>query len=83
MKNSWKLQDAKAHFSQVVREAIKKGPQYVTLRGTEAVVILSVEQYNKSQSQKKSFKHLLLNCPKIEDGLPVERQKDIPRSIDL
>jgi prevent-host-death family protein len=83
MKNSWKLQDAKAHFSQVVQDALKKGPQYVTLRGTQAVVIISVEQYNKSRSHKKSFRDFLLHCPRLDEGLPVERQKDLPRSIDL
>jgi prevent-host-death family protein len=42
---AWKLQDAKAHFSQVVREAREQGPQRVTLRGKDAVVILSAEDY--------------------------------------
>ena len=41
MNTSWKLQDAKAKFSQVVENALKIGPQYVTRRGQEAVVILS------------------------------------------
>jgi antitoxin Phd len=42
---TWKLQDAKAHFSQVVREAREHGPQRVTLHGKDAVVILSAEDY--------------------------------------
>jgi prevent-host-death family protein len=42
---AWKLQDAKAHFSQVVREAREQGPQRVTLHGKDAVVILSAEDY--------------------------------------
>ena len=33
MNTSWKLQDAKAKFSQVVENALKVGPQYVTRRG--------------------------------------------------
>jgi hypothetical protein len=37
---AWKLQDAKARFSQVVREALEHGPQRVTLHGKDAVVIL-------------------------------------------
>jgi hypothetical protein len=27
---AWKLQDAKAHFSRIVREALELGPQRVT-----------------------------------------------------
>jgi prevent-host-death family protein len=43
----WKLQDAKAHFSQVVREAQQHGPQRVTVHGRDAVVILSAEEYDR------------------------------------
>jgi prevent-host-death family protein len=42
---AWKLQDAKARFSQVVRQARTQGPQRVTVHGTDAVVILSAEDY--------------------------------------
>ena len=41
----WKLEDAKARFSQVVREACENGPQRVTVRGKDAVVILSAADY--------------------------------------
>ncbi len=36
----WRLQDAKARFSEVVREAQQRGPQRVTLHGKDAVVIV-------------------------------------------
>lgn len=42
---AWKLEDAKARFSEVVRLAREKGPQRVTLRGQEAVVVLSAQDY--------------------------------------
>ncbi len=44
---SWALQDAKARFSDVVDQARRKGPQTVTRRGLEAVVVVSVEQYRQ------------------------------------
>jgi prevent-host-death family protein len=44
---AWKLQDAKARFSQLVREALEHGPQRVTLHGKDAVVILSAEAYGR------------------------------------
>lgn len=43
----WKLEDAKARFSEVVRRAATAGPQLVTVRGREAAVVLSPEQYNQ------------------------------------
>ncbi len=43
--HTWKLEDAKARFSEVVRLARERGPQKVTVRGQEAVVILAMEDY--------------------------------------
>ncbi len=83
MKTTWKLQDAKAKFSQIVEDALKIGPQFVTRRGKKAVVVLSTEEFEKLVSKKPSFKEFLLNCPKIDDDFEFERQKDHPRSIEL
>ncbi|MBI1866841.1 MAG: type II toxin-antitoxin system Phd/YefM family antitoxin [Methylocystis sp.] len=41
---SWKLQDAKAKFSEVVRRARSEGPQRVTVRGKDAVVVIAAEE---------------------------------------
>jgi prevent-host-death family protein len=43
----WRLQDAKARFSEVVREAQRVGPQRVTLHGKDAVVIVGAEEYDQ------------------------------------
>lgn len=42
---TWKLEDAKARFSEVVRLARERGPQRVTVRGQDAVVVLSAADY--------------------------------------
>src|SRR5262249_54067411 len=42
---TWKLQDAKARFSEVVRKAQTEGPQHVTVHGKDAVVVVSASQY--------------------------------------
>jgi prevent-host-death family protein len=44
---SWKLHDAKARFSELVRRAQSEGPQRVTVHGKDTVVILSAEDYAK------------------------------------
>lgn len=81
MKTTWKLQDAKSKFSKVVEDALNEGPQYVTRRGEEAVVIISTQKY-ESLTSKTNFKDFLLNCPKVED-FELERQKDLPRNMEL
>lgn len=83
MKTIWKLQDAKSRFSKLVQDALTRGPQFVSRRGEEAVVVLSVEEYEKLKSHKPGFKDFLLNCPKMDRDFKIERQKDFPRGIDL
>jgi prevent-host-death family protein len=83
MKTIWKLQEAKSQFSKVVEDALQKGPQYVTRRGIEAVVVLSVREYEQLTSHKLSFKDFLLSCPKMEEGFQFERQKDYPKDIEV
>ena len=82
MKSTWKLQDAKARFSQVVDDALKVGPQFVTRRRKKAVVVLSTDEFEKLISHKPSFKKFLLNCPKIDD-FDFERQKDYSRNVEF
>jgi prevent-host-death family protein len=41
------LQDAKAHFSELVRRARYDGPQHVTVRGREEVVVIGAEAFRK------------------------------------
>ena len=44
----WRLQDAKARLSEVVRHAQTKGPQRVTLHGQDAAVIMSAEDFDRA-----------------------------------
>ena len=43
----WKLEDAKAQFSEVVGLAREAEPQRITVRGQDAVVILSARDFAK------------------------------------
>ena len=43
--DSWKLQDAKARFSEVVRQARAGEPQQVTVHGKPAVVVVDPERF--------------------------------------
>ena len=41
---TWKLEDAKAKFSEVVRRAHDHGPQYITVRGKPTVAIVDIAE---------------------------------------
>jgi antitoxin Phd len=80
----WKLEDAKARFSELVRLAGTKGPQLVTIRGREAAVILAPEDYERLLPKPKGHQPLVrflqgLGLDKIE----VERDKDTGREVVL
>ena len=78
----WQVQEAKAHFSEVMEKAEREGPQIITRHGTERAVVLSIEDYRTLTARKKSFIGHLLNGPKIDD-FEIERDKDTGREVDL
>jgi prevent-host-death family protein len=83
---NWHLQDAKNNFSKLVREAIKNGPQTVTLRGERAAVVLSAEDYDRLKAKKPTFVEHLLNGPMLDDDIVDEinrRDKRPSREIEF
>jgi prevent-host-death family protein len=78
---AWQLQEAKARFSELVQKAIDEGPQTVTRRGKPSVVVLSAEQFELMKKRQIDLKDLL---PYLSlDELDLERNKDLPRDVDL
>lgn len=60
--NSWQVQNAKAHFSELLNTCIKDGPQMVTRRNEAVAVLVSVEQWRQlHNSARPSLKSLLLS----------------------
>lgn len=49
---SWRLQDAKARFSEVVRLAHQAGPQRVTVHGRQAVVVVDAGEFDRLQGNQ-------------------------------
>ena len=50
----WKLQDAKARFSELVRRARAGKPQRVTVHGKDAVVVVDAERYEVRLKTRRS-----------------------------
>ncbi len=50
----WPLQDARNKFSALVEAALAGAPQRVTRRGAPAVVVLSVEEYDRLNRLEKA-----------------------------
>jgi antitoxin Phd len=69
---SWKVQDAKARFSELLDAAIEKGPQIVTRRGVETAVLVPIEEWRRLQSTARpDLKSLLLApTPRFDNLVP-------------
>ena len=52
LQSRWRLQDAKARFSELVRLAHSAGPQHVTLHGRDAVVVVDAAEFQRLQGQR-------------------------------
>jgi len=72
---AWQLQDAKARFSELVKDTLKHGPQTVTRRGVETVVVVPVEEWRRLRNAARpSLKELLLGPgPRFENLVPPRR----------
>lgn len=66
---NWHLQDAKNNFSKLVQQAIKDGPQTVTLRGARTAVVLSAEDYDRLNEKKPTLAEFILSGPKLDDDV--------------
>ncbi|HEX9199005.1 MAG TPA: type II toxin-antitoxin system Phd/YefM family antitoxin [Acidobacteriaceae bacterium] len=80
----WKLEDAKARFSELVRLAGTDGPQLVTIRGKEAAVILAPDAYEQLLPKPKGHKPLVRFLQSLGlDRIEIEREMDTGREVTL
>jgi len=83
MSDQWQLQEAKNRFSEVVDNAIRKGPQMVTRRGVEAVVVISASDFKKIKRGGDDLVDFFRKSPLRGARLDLTRLKDYPRGVDL
>lgn len=81
----WKLQDAKARFSELVRKAKTEGPQRITVHGREEVVIVSVEEFRrvKGEPTGRALVELLQDSPLRDINVERERSRTRVRHVEL
>jgi prevent-host-death family protein len=68
----WQLQHAKARFSELVDDAVEKGPQIVTRRGIDTAVVVSIDEWRRAQpALRPTLKEVLLGSgPRFDIPLP-------------
>lgn len=77
----WQIQEAKAHFSELVERTLKEGPQTLTRHGKPVAVLIPADEYRRLRTRGKSFKALLASAPL--EGVEIGRSRDTGRIVDL
>jgi prevent-host-death family protein len=82
---TWPLQDAKARFSELVRRARAEGPQHVTVRGREEVVMISAEEFQRLSGGQTGAALIaaMQSCPYPEVSLEPSRGPRPVRDVVL
>jgi prevent-host-death family protein len=80
----WKLQDAKARFSELARRAQTEGPQRVTVRGHDAVVVIAADQLDRLMPPTSDALPFIAFMEGLSvDGLDLSRDQDFGRDVAL
>ena len=83
MSNQWQLQQAKSRFSELVERALQHGPQIVTRRGKEAVVVVSARQFMMMSQPSKNLIEFFKTSPLRGAKLDLTRSKETGRTVKL
>ena len=79
----WAVAEAKARFSEVIDRALADGPQTITRKGKEAVVVVSAEEWQRKTTRKGNLAEFFAASPLRGTKLRITRTKDGPREIGL
>lgn len=83
MQSSWQLQTAKNRLSEVVDRAIEQGPQVITRRGADAVVVISIEEFRRLRKPATGLVEFFRSSPLAEAELDLTRDGDSGREVEL
>ncbi len=75
MARVWQLQEAKNKLSEVVEQAITHGPQVITKRGVEAVIVLSYAEYRTMLAKQSKLSTFFRESPLLGADLDLTRER--------
>jgi prevent-host-death family protein len=82
-RGTWAVAEAKARFSEVIDRALADGPQTITRKGQRAVIVVSVEEWQRKTKRKGNLAEFFAASPLRGSDLKIKRFKDGPRAIEL
>jgi prevent-host-death family protein len=94
-KSRWQLQEAKNKLSEVVRRTREEGPQTITVRGADAVVMVTAQAFAEYQrrllggpgDREESLSEFFQRWAKRTEGIELDLSQRLPegpmREIDF
>lgn len=73
MTRTWQLHEAKNKLSQVVDDALSQGPQIITRRGEEVVIVIAYEQFKKMTVSEQKLSEFFRSSPLVGEELDLTR----------
>ena len=77
----WQLQEAKNKLSQVIDEAITRGPQIITRRGVETAIVLSYAEYRRVLARHEKLADFFRESPLVGIDLDLTRDASAARQV--
>ena len=82
--SKWQPQEAKNRLSEVVRKAADEGPQVITLRGDDAVVVVAADEYARlTRKSRGTLVDFFRRSPLGGIALELTRSRDTGRQVAL
>ena len=81
--DTWSVADAKARLSELIDRARSDGPQAITRRGQDAVVVVSAEEWERKTKRSNNLAEFFAESPLRNADVQIERAKDGPRDAAL
>jgi prevent-host-death family protein len=81
----WRLQDAKARFSELVRRVRSEGPQHVTVHGRDEVVVIGADEFRRLKGERTgdALVAAMQASPCREIDLEPRRERSPVRDVEL
>lgn len=77
------VKDAKDNLSEIIRLAESGKPQIIKRHDTEVAVVVSINDWKRSNGRRKTLVQVLRSSPLVGLDLDFSREDDFPREIDL
>ena len=80
--HKWQLYEAKNKLSHIIDVVELGEPQCITRKGRDAVIVISIKDYQELKGMKTPFNEFLIMGQKSDD-LEIERASGKARGIEL